>query len=73
MSEDLKCWTIEAFGICAKVFARSRGRARYVAALSLYEASYVDRVGEAFKKLKKVRRAPEYDVLAVACGKEAVR
>jgi hypothetical protein len=72
VSEDLKCWTVYVFGIKAKVFARSRGRARYVVALSLKDVDYVQKIGDAFKKMR-VRRAREFDAEACACGKEAIR
>lgn len=72
LPEDWKCWSIEVFGMHAKVFALSRGRARYKAATSLYEAGYVGRVGEAFRNIK-CKRAPEFDVDAQCCGKEAIR
>lgn len=72
MPDDLKCWTVDVFGMKAKVFARERGRARYVAALALEDANFVQRAGDAFKKMR-VRRAREFDADAVACGKEAIR
>lgn len=75
LPEDWKCWLIDAYAYCdvrAKVFALSRGRARYVAALSLREAGYANTIIEALKNMK-CTRAPEYDIEAQCCGKEAVR
>jgi hypothetical protein len=72
LPEDWKCWVIDIFGTSAKVFALSRGRARYQVALSLREVDYVTTIGEAFRKMK-CKRAPEYDIEAQCCGKEAVR
>ena len=72
LPEDWKCWVIDIFGMSAKVFALSRGRARFIAARSLREAGYVRNIGEAFKKMK-CRRAGEYDVDALCYCREAIR
>lgn len=72
LPEDWKCWVIDIFDMSAKVFALSRGRARYIAARSLLEVDYVRSIGEAFKNMK-CTRAPEYDLDAQCCGKEAMR
>lgn len=72
LPEDWKCWVIDIFGMSAKVFALSRGRARFIAARSLREVDYVRSIGEAFQKMK-CWRAPEYDIEAQCCGKEAIR
>jgi hypothetical protein len=72
LPEDWKCWVISAFGMSAKVFALSRGRARFMVAKTLREIGYVHTFGEAFKEIK-CKRASEYDVAAQCCGREAMR
>lgn len=70
--EQLYAWEITHSGITAKVFARNRARARYLAAQALEEAGFAPSAGQAIIQLR-CRRAPEYDVDALACGKEAIR
>ena len=69
---DLKCWVVEAFGMQGKVFAPHRRRASMMVARSLRETGYARGIGEALREMK-VRRAPEYDHEAVACGQEGCR
>lgn len=72
MSEALYAWEVSHSGITAKVVARNRARARYIAAESIVESGFASSIGEAFQGMR-CRRAPEHDVLAETIGKEAVR
>lgn len=66
------CWEVTFAGITARVFARSRGRARYIAARDIKEVGWASSIGEAFVGMK-CRRASEHDIQATVIGREAIR
>lgn len=72
MTDSLYAWEVTHSGITARVVARTRSRARYLAARSITESGFAVSLGDAIKELR-CRRAPEHDVLAEEIGMEAVR
>lgn len=70
-NQPLRCWKTEAFGVKAKVYARTRGRARFLVALALHEADFTARIGEGFSKIL-LKHFAEGDSEAENFGKECI-
>ena len=72
MNCDWRAWEVTCCGIVGVAIARTRGRARYLAARAAAEVGYAKTSGEALLTIK-CRRAPEYDAGARTVDREALR
>lgn len=65
----LKAWAVNYCGITQVTAAETKSRARYLSALAVREAGWVNSTGEAMVKLRSWR-VPKYDAAAQAQGHE---